>query len=140
VALVIGANDVTNPVARTDTTSPIYGMPILDVDAARSIVVIKRSMGRGYAGIDNSLYTNPKTGMLFADAKAGLRTCWRPSRRCSREADALSRRARRGDGLGPCVVCPMLRRRRALVLRLRPAPFPRPRLEGAPGAVPTPPA
>jgi NAD(P) transhydrogenase subunit beta len=72
VALVIGANDVTNPVARTDTSSPIYGMPILDVDEARSIVVIKRSMGRGYAGIDNSLYTNPKTGMLFADAKAGL--------------------------------------------------------------------
>jgi NAD(P) transhydrogenase subunit beta len=72
VALVIGANDVTNPVARTDTSSPIYGMPILDVDEAKSIIVIKRSMGRGYAGIDNSLYTNPKTGMLFADAKAGL--------------------------------------------------------------------
>jgi NAD(P) transhydrogenase subunit beta len=72
VALVIGANDVTNPIARTDPSSPIYGMPILDVDEARSIVVIKRSMGRGYAGIDNSLYTNPKTGMLFADAKAGL--------------------------------------------------------------------
>jgi NAD(P) transhydrogenase subunit beta len=72
VALVIGANDVTNPVARTDPASPIYGMPILDVDESKSIVVIKRSMGRGYAGIDNSLYTNPKTGMLFADAKAGL--------------------------------------------------------------------
>lgn len=72
VALVIGANDVTNPVARTDPGSPIYGMPILDVDEAKSIIVIKRSMGRGYAGIDNSLYTDPKTGMLFADAKAGL--------------------------------------------------------------------
>jgi NAD(P) transhydrogenase subunit beta len=72
VALVVGANDVTNPAARSDTSSPIYGMPILDVDAAKSIVVIKRSMGRGYAGIDNLLYANPKTGMLFADAKAGL--------------------------------------------------------------------
>jgi NAD(P) transhydrogenase subunit beta len=72
VALVIGANDVTNPVARVDTGSPIYGMPILDVDKAKSIIVIKRSMGRGYAGIDNTLYTDPKTGMLFADAKAGL--------------------------------------------------------------------
>jgi NAD(P) transhydrogenase subunit beta len=71
VALVIGANDVTNPAAR-HPGSPVSGMPILDVDHARSIVVIKRSMGRGYAGIDNELYTNPKTGMFFADAKAGL--------------------------------------------------------------------
>ncbi len=72
VALVIGANDVTNPAARSDRSSPIFGMPILDVDKARSIVVIKRSMGRGYAGIDNPLYVNPRTGMYFADAKAGL--------------------------------------------------------------------
>jgi NAD(P) transhydrogenase subunit beta len=71
VALVIGANDVTNPAARRPGT-PVSGMPILDVDKARSIVVIKRSMGRGYAGIDNELYTNEKTGMLFADAKDGL--------------------------------------------------------------------
>jgi NAD(P) transhydrogenase subunit beta len=71
VALVIGANDVTNPAARRPGT-PVSGMPILDVDKARSIVVIKRSMGRGYAGIDNELYTNDKTGMLFADAKEGL--------------------------------------------------------------------
>jgi NAD(P) transhydrogenase subunit beta len=71
VALVIGANDVTNPAARRPG-SPVSGMPILDVDKARSIVVIKRSMGRGYAGIDNELYLNPKTGMLFADAKDGL--------------------------------------------------------------------
>ena len=71
VALVVGANDVTNPAARRPG-SPVSGMPILDVDHAKSIVVIKRSMGRGYAGIDNELYANPKTGMLFADAKAGL--------------------------------------------------------------------
>jgi H+-translocating NAD(P) transhydrogenase subunit beta len=71
VALVIGANDVTNPAARKPG-SPVSGMPILDVDHAKSIIVIKRSMGRGYAGIDNELYTNSKTGMLFADAKDGL--------------------------------------------------------------------
>jgi NAD(P) transhydrogenase subunit beta len=72
VALVIGANDVTNPAARSNPQSPIYGMPILDVDHARSIVVIKRSMRPGYAGIDNELYLQPKTGMLFADAREGL--------------------------------------------------------------------
>ena len=71
VALVVGANDVTNPAARRPG-NPVSGMPILDVDAARSIVVIKRSMGQGYAGLDNELYTDPKTGMYFADAKAGL--------------------------------------------------------------------
>jgi NAD(P) transhydrogenase subunit beta len=71
VALVIGANDVTNPAARRPG-SPVSGMPILDVDKAKSIIVVKRSMGRGYAGIDNELYTNPKTGMFFADAKQGL--------------------------------------------------------------------
>jgi H+-translocating NAD(P) transhydrogenase subunit beta len=71
VALVVGANDVTNPAARR-TGTPVSGMPILDVDHAKSIIVIKRSMGRGYAGIDNELYANPKTGMLFADAKDGL--------------------------------------------------------------------
>jgi NAD(P) transhydrogenase subunit beta len=71
VALVIGANDVTNPAARRPG-SPVSGMPILDVDHAKNIIVMKRSMGRGYAGIDNELYSNPKTGMLFADAKQGL--------------------------------------------------------------------
>jgi NAD(P) transhydrogenase subunit beta len=71
VALVIGANDVTNPAARRPGTA-ISGMPILDVDQAKSIVVIKRSMGHGYAGIDNELYTNPKTSMYFADAKTAL--------------------------------------------------------------------
>ena len=71
VALVFGANAVTNPAARRPN-SPISGMPILDVDKAKNIIVIKRSMGHGYAGIDNELYTNPKTGMFFADAKQGL--------------------------------------------------------------------
>jgi NAD(P) transhydrogenase subunit beta len=71
VALVIGANDVTNPAARRAGTA-ISGMPILDVDQAKSIIVIKRSMGTGYAGIDNELYANPKTSMYFADAKKAL--------------------------------------------------------------------
>jgi H+-translocating NAD(P) transhydrogenase subunit beta len=69
VALVIGANDVTNPAARSDRSSPIFGMPILDVDKAASIVVLKRSMRPGFAGIDNELYLDPKTTMLFGDAK-----------------------------------------------------------------------
>jgi H+-translocating NAD(P) transhydrogenase subunit beta len=69
VVLVIGANDVTNPAARSDPGSPIYGMPILDVDKAASIVVLKRSMNPGFAGIDNELYLDPKTTMLFGDAK-----------------------------------------------------------------------
>jgi NAD(P) transhydrogenase subunit beta len=69
VALVIGANDVTNPAARSDKSSPIYGMPILDVDQAQNIVVLKRSMRSGFAGIPNPLYEDPKTVMLFGDAK-----------------------------------------------------------------------
>jgi NAD(P) transhydrogenase subunit beta len=72
VALVIGANDVTNPAARTNPGSPIYGMPILNVDQAQQVVVLKRSMRPGFAGIDNDLYTEPKTAMLFGDAKESV--------------------------------------------------------------------
>jgi NAD(P) transhydrogenase subunit beta len=72
VALVVGANDVTNPAARTDKSSPLYGMPILDVDRARSIIVMKRSMRPGFAGVDNDLYYDPKCMMLFGDAKDSL--------------------------------------------------------------------
>jgi NAD(P) transhydrogenase subunit beta len=72
VALVIGANDVVNPAARADKTSPIYGMPILDADKAQHVIVIKRSMNPGFAGIDNQLYYEPRTSMLFGDAKGAV--------------------------------------------------------------------
>lgn len=69
VSIVIGANDVTNPAARHDKASPIYGMPILDVDKAKKVFVIKRSMNPGFAGIENELYFNENTYMVFGDAK-----------------------------------------------------------------------
>ena len=72
VVLVVGANDVVNPAARHDKTSPIYGMPILDVDKAKHVIIIKRSLKPGFAGIDNELYYDPKTMMLFGDAKSVL--------------------------------------------------------------------
>ncbi len=72
VALVIGANDVTNPAARNDPNSPIHGMPILNVDESKSVIVLKRSMNTGFAGIENELYYEPGTSMLFGDAKASV--------------------------------------------------------------------
>jgi len=72
IALVVGANDVTNPAAKSDKSSPLYGMPILEVERARSIIVLKRSMRPGFAGVDNDLYYNEKCMMLFGDAKESL--------------------------------------------------------------------
>jgi NAD(P) transhydrogenase subunit beta len=72
LVLVVGANDITNPAARHDRKSPLFGMPILDVDRARAIIVLKRSTRPGFAGVDNELYCDPKCMMLLGDAKESL--------------------------------------------------------------------
>jgi NAD(P) transhydrogenase subunit beta len=72
VALVVGANDVVNPAARTNPSSPIFGMPVLNVSDAKSVIVLKRGQGKGFSGVENDLFVNPKTSMLFGDARQSL--------------------------------------------------------------------
>ncbi|MFF2655716.1 NAD(P)(+) transhydrogenase (Re/Si-specific) subunit beta [Streptomyces sp. NPDC058045] len=83
VALVIGANDVTNPAARRNPNSPIYGMPILNVDSAKSVIVLKRGMSPGFAGIENELYYDARTAKLFGDAKSSVGEITEELKACS---------------------------------------------------------
>jgi NAD(P) transhydrogenase subunit beta len=94
-AMVIGANDVVNPAARTKTDSPIYGMPILNVDRARTAFVLKRSMGAGYAGVENELFVSPNTLMVFGDAKQTVQKVITACRWARAQAGALSAPTRR---------------------------------------------
>ena len=93
VTLVIGANDVTNPAAKNEPGSPIYGMPILEVDKSGAVIVLKRSMASGFAGIDNPLFYEEKTSMLFGDAKQSVSEITAEVGRCS-------------DGSGSCTIAP----------------------------------
>ena len=115
--VVVGANDVVNPAARNQPGSPIYGMPILNVDQAKNVVVLKRSMTPGFAGIDNELFYEPKTAMLFGDAKAALEKLTAAVKAvCLSRRSVLLRRATWRRGLA--CACPQRGARR--IHRLRP--------------------
>ena len=94
IALVVGANDVTNPAAKNNKSSPLYGMPILEVDRAKSIIVLKRSMRPGFAGVDNELYYDPKCMMLFGDAKESLNKLFAALKSSARPGASDRRRGR----------------------------------------------
>ena len=113
VSLVIGANDVTNPAARTQADSPIYGMPILNVDESGAVIVLKRSMASGFAGIDNPLFYDDKTSMLFGDAKESITVGARrgPGSRLHHSRFPAERLARERRETSPCA-CPSWTRRR----------------------------